>query len=594
MWRVLPLEGLAVAIAALATMVLNHRVHASESALDVWMLRLVLAAVLVAPLLLAMTRLSAYGVLTRRVTLAIGGGLAAAIGGVLVLAVGASKDASSAPFMWCYGLSLLAAVMVPFVTTAIGAGDERLPRVTRFVRRFFEQTTTWGLLWGVGVVALVVVFVALDELFDLKVERVALDAVVVLTGLCVLVYFHRLLPAGERDRGRLPELWRRLATTVGAPFVSVMLVILVVYEISVLIQGELPRNLLSPLIIGAGFVGFLCTLLIVALLGESVGSDTLAPADPHRWGRRRSVRLARAFPLVLLALLPMAGWALSVRVEQYGFTPFRVVRMMALLCLGVMCVLGAARWLRGRMALTWEVPACVIAFALATAFGPTSAVHLSLESQVVRLEQLLTAAEVGDREVAKTPPGQRVELDYEEYQQLRDSIEVVGELGGEAALRRVLSGSVEICAERWSAYQCLEHLGVDYHGGNGSYVAAHVDSDTVFTGSAGALILFDLSVGSEVSYQARGQTLALTDDGLVVRAGGVEVARVSVDALHERWRESGDLPGEMMRLLGPDGRSWGEIAVKRMYGNVNAAGELEPSNLEGVWLPAAAAPPVDN
>src|SRR5262249_29599403 len=143
---------------------------------------------------------------------------------------------------------------------------------------------------------------------------------------------HRLLDDDAATPGRMPELWRRLATTIGAPFVSVMLAILVVYEVVVLVRGELPRNMLSPLILAAGFVGFLSTLIISSVIGESTGA-VLQPADPHRWARQRSIRLARAFPIVLIVLLPMAGWALWVRVEQYGFTPFRAVRAMGLLCL---------------------------------------------------------------------------------------------------------------------------------------------------------------------------------------------------------------------------------------------------------------------
>lgn len=70
----------------------------------------------------------------------------------------------------------------------------------------------------------------------------------------------------------------------------------------------------------------MCTLILAAVAAEGVDAGALAPADPHPFLRRRSIRLARAFPVVLLALLPMAAWALWVRVDQYGLTPFLVVR----------------------------------------------------------------------------------------------------------------------------------------------------------------------------------------------------------------------------------------------------------------------------
>lgn len=87
----------------------------------------------------------------------------------------------------------------------------------------------------------------------------------------------------------MPELWRRLATTIGAPFVSVMLVILVVYEIVAFVRGELPRNMLSPLILAAGFVGFVSTLIISSVLGESAGAAVLKPA-PSSGGVESSSR----------------------------------------------------------------------------------------------------------------------------------------------------------------------------------------------------------------------------------------------------------------------------------------------------------------
>src|SRR5262249_47167346 len=133
-----------------------------------------------------------------------------------------------------------------------------------------------------------------------------------------------------------------------------------------------------------------------------------------------TVRVARAFPLVLLALLPLAVWALLVRVDQHGLTPFRVVRMHGLLCLAVLSVAGIARWARGR-SLSWEVPAAVLVFSLAAAFGPTGAVDLSIASQSRLLERRLRAAGVAPV-VAAGPSRTVVQLDPSMYRELEDNI----------------------------------------------------------------------------------------------------------------------------------------------------------------------------
>lgn len=590
-WRELPLETLATATAALSLMGLVHG-EPLDSALDAWLARLFFGSVLLTPIFFALTGLRGRGVIGRRAQLAAGGLGAAAVLGALLLAI-PDTDALERPgFAWPYGLSLLAATLAPFVAVSVRAGSERLGRFTSFLRRFFEQTTTWGLLWLGSLTALGVVFVALDELFDLDVDEWGADVAIAVTGVFVLSYLYRLLPAqdGSPARERVPEFWRRLATMIGAPFVSVMLVILVVYEIVVLASGELPRNVLSPLIIGAGFVGFLCTLIIVSLLDEKVGSDTLAPADPHRWARRHSVRLARAFPLVLLVLLPMAGWALAVRIDQHAFTPFRVARLMALLCLGTLSLLGSLRWLRGRMTLTWEVPVCVIAFALATAFGPVSAVRLSLDSQVERLGRLMTEAGIPTRQVAAEPVQPATLLiDYDLHNQIVDGIQVVGELGGEEALRKVLSGEVATCVRPWSGVGCMERLGVGWRpGGNGGSRYETAETSDAFAVDGGEMVFVDLDAGSRRA--VAGQQLAL------VRTGTVElyederkIAEASLAGLIETWRASTALSPQFVALLRPDGSLAGRLAVHRMTA-YETDGAVETIRLTGAWLRPAEAP----
>jgi hypothetical protein len=484
--------------------------------------------------------------------------------------------------VWPYGLSLLAATLAPFVAVAVRAGEARLARFTVFLRRFFEQTTTWGLLWMGSMAALGVIFVALDELFDLRIEELGADVALAVTGVLVLSYLYRLLPAQDGNvRERMPELWRRLATTVGAPFVSVMLVILVIYEIVVLARGELPRNLLSPLIIGAGFVGFLCTLVIVSILDEKVGSSTLTPADPHRWARRHSIRLVRAFPPVLLLLLPMAAWALAVRIDQHGFTPFRVVRMMALLCLGSMSLLGAVRWLRGRMTVTWEVPLCVIVFALATAFGPVSAMHLSLESQLRRLEHALAQAEI-PRHVAERPGPVTMKLDLERYSEIHDGIRVVADLGGETALRRLLTGEVAYCADHWSGYTCLQLLGVEARpdlAGQTRHHTALVEG--AISSPGGDLVFVELY---QHEPDKSGLHLVLARQAVLLRDGARELARGELAELLAAWKTSGVLPPRLVPLAGPDGAQAGHLAVHRLELYQPADAALEIMRLYGVWV----------
>src|SRR5437879_3903169 len=134
-WRSLPVETLVVAMAAVGAI---GGVH--DHTQVVWQ-RLLFAGVLLTPLAFAAHRLG-----RRMQALAIG---VAAVGVLAALAVGLNDvhDHTQPAFSWPYFLTLLGALLAPFVAAA--------GRFTRFVRRFLEETTTWGLLWLCALVALV-------------------------------------------------------------------------------------------------------------------------------------------------------------------------------------------------------------------------------------------------------------------------------------------------------------------------------------------------------------------------------------------------------------------------------------------------------
>jgi hypothetical protein len=543
-WRTVPVETVVVAMSAIGAIGMVHRAD------SVWWLRLFLAGILLTPLALAAHRL---GERVQRLAM----GLAAAgVLAVLAVALPAHGRLCEPAFSWPFRLSLLAAMVVPFVA----AGR----RFTHFVRRFFEETTTWGLLWLGALAALGVVVLALDELFDLRIEDYGSDVGVVMTGGFILVYLHRLLADDPASPGRMPELWRRLATAIGAPFVSVMLVILVVYEAAALARGQLPRNMLSPLILGAGFVGYLSTLVIVSVLGEDPGG-VLQPAERHRWARHKTIRIMRAFPIVLFALLPMAGWALWVRVEDHGFTPFRVVRAMGLLCLAVLSLASAIRWLRGRGPLTWEVPAAVLVCSLAAAFGPASAVKLTIRSQRDRLAHELAAA--GATRIVGAESAPRIPVDDERFDAMVGSLRALDDLGGEPALRLVLSGSVALCTERWREAECLKRLGIFQRRDFAPIATTEASSYTAEGQTAvGAGRLAFINLGRDAGNPAPGPAgaggLALLADHLAVYTAGKETARASLTELLAASMGNQHLPPRTLALVGPDGTVVADLVVQ--------------------------------
>jgi hypothetical protein len=444
--RALPIETAAVAAAAAG---LLWMVQIDDTAPVP--LRLLLAAPITCALAFVLTLLARAGRIERR-TQVVGG---AAIAGLVLAAVWMTMPLDDGEaFAWSYAASLLAAILIPFPAVALAAtGDGRGDAFSSFLRRFLEQTTIWLLLGAAALAAVGVVFVALHGLFDLDVERHWLRAVIAVAAVITLAWLYHLLPGA--GPAQVPAIWRRLVAAIGAPFVATMLVILAAYEVWALARAELPRNMLSPLVIGAGAVGSLCSLVIVAIARQPA-AGVLAPAERHPWMTAWPVRVARAFPLALLALAPMACWALAVRIDDLGLTPLRVVRLYALIALVVIAAAGSLRYLRRRPPLGWQVPAIAAALAMVAAIGPLGLVPMSLRSQATRLDAMLTQAGVTGRVLGAGAPV--VTVTRERYEALASSLDVLADLGGEDGVRRVLTGDVAPC--RYDPYACLEQLGV--------------------------------------------------------------------------------------------------------------------------------------
>lgn len=573
-WRKLPVETAVVAMAGIGAIGAFHDSH------ELWWVRLLLAGLLITPLAFAAHRL---GVRRQAAVISVA---TAAVLAVLAVCLSADVRPDSAAFSYPFGLCWLAALLVPFVTAH--------RQFTHFVRRFFEETTTWGLLWAGAMAAIGVLAYALEALFDLRVEHLGIDVVITaVTAAFVLIYLDRLRTADTATPGRMPELWRRLATTVGAPFVCAMLAILVVYELTVIVHGELPRNTLSPLILGAGFVGFLSTLIVSSVLGEAAPSP-LVPADRHAWARGQAIRVMRAFPIVLLVLLPMAGWALWLRIDEHGLTPLRVVRAYGVLCLAGLSVAGAWRCVRGRGALTWQVPAAILVGALVAAVGPASAVRLSARSQAEEVADKLDALGVG-RVVATTAPATKITLDFDQLDPLARRIDLISDLEGEAGLRRVLTGDLSVCGHAWGGRTCLEHLGVrDVDQASIATpvsVELHPILDVRMLRAAGGELIF-VDVAREVTTpapdaaaialaEANAGGVVLLPDEVQIYRHGARIGRVS---LASYLGPAGFvMPVRPLAVVAPDGTTIGELAL-RQFDVRSASIHREAARIAGVLL----------
>ncbi|HEX6367739.1 MAG TPA: DUF4153 domain-containing protein [Longimicrobium sp.] len=342
---------------------------------------------------------------------------------------------------WRWAMLAAAAVMLLVLTAALPwrARDRR--QQWAFAWRVVVRLVGIG-LYSVALYALLAGAVAaVVSLFDLsRPDHLYTDlAGAVFCAFAPWIFvggIHRLSAPAEAG---VPEPVSRLGRWLYAPVLVVYLLILYAYAARVLVTGELPRNLVSPLVIAAGIIG-----LIGAVLLEPVHAD-----DEHRG----LSMLVRAIPALLLPLVPLAAWALLARLGEYGWTEFRYARLAAVFAIGVLAVLGTIRLVRRRPPLLTTVPAVFAAVLLLSAVGPWSAPAVSRRDQTARLRAAFREARLDPRRL----PRDTVTVDSAVYARINSGAAYLLESHGIRALRGVIPSLPDSARASW---RIAEQLGI--------------------------------------------------------------------------------------------------------------------------------------
>ncbi len=285
---------------------------------------------------------------------------------------------------WTWGLFVVAGVaavsLVPMLPT--GSPGEREARFLRINLRLLTRLVVAGLFATATMLGLTMAVWAIVELFG---ATGLLDALPHLGAwiVAVLMPLVFLVGLGESldEDAPLPEpilLWgARVGTWLFLPLGVLFLVIACVWGIHIALGYEATSNAISPVILATGALLF-GGLFVVA---------------PHR-GREDFALLAKVYqllPVALLLVLPLAAWAVLERVDQYGWTEFRYLRLVAITGLGLISTYGAVTGLRRRAMRLSSIPAVVFIAAILSAMGPWSASEVAKASQLERLRALEVA-----------------------------------------------------------------------------------------------------------------------------------------------------------------------------------------------------------
>jgi hypothetical protein len=139
----------------------------------------------------------------------------------------------------------------------------------------------------------------------------------------------------------------RMAAFLVPPLVAVYYVILYAYTLRMALTGEVPKNLVSPLVFAAGILVGLALLLF----------------DPQK-RTTPGAALLRFAPPLFVPMAVLGSWTVLMRVQQYGWTEFRLLRLVLLAAFGLLAAGASVQLLRRRrislhvlpLAIAW-VPA---------------------------------------------------------------------------------------------------------------------------------------------------------------------------------------------------------------------------------------------
>jgi len=233
---------------------------------------------------------------------------------------------------------------------------------TLFLR--FLTSVLYGLVLFLGLAAAIG---ATNFLFNFKFES---DTYAILwvwiAGIFTTIFFLAGVPAEtsllDSDHS-YPKGLKIFTQYVLIPLATVYLIILLAYEIKILVQWNLPKGLVSNLILGYAVFGILSLLLVYPIREHA----------ENKWLKTFS----RSFYFLLIPLLGLLFVAVGARVFKYGVTEYRYF----LILLACWLLFISVYFLLFKKQNIKLIPVSLCILTLLAIYGPQSAVSVSMYSQ---------------------------------------------------------------------------------------------------------------------------------------------------------------------------------------------------------------------
>lgn len=269
---------------------------------------------------------------------------------------------------------IFAAAFHLLVSFAAFAGRDHINAFWQFNRALFLRFLAGVLYSAVLYLGLSATIGSMNLLFNFQFQW---DTFAILwiwiAGLFQTVFFLSGIPenvnALEGDKS-YPKGLKVFTQYVLIPLASVYVGILLAYELKIIVEGELPKGLVSSLILAYAVFGILSLLLIYPVRN----------LQENKWFKTYS----RNFYFLMIPLIFLLVWAVTVRIRDYGLTEQRYF----LIILAIWLVFITAYFLLSKRQDIRSIPVTLCVVALISAFGPQSAFALSRSSQINQVKGL--------------------------------------------------------------------------------------------------------------------------------------------------------------------------------------------------------------
>lgn len=231
---------------------------------------------------------------------------------------------------------------------------------------------------------LAVALFAINGLFSVAIRSdVYLRLFIVLSAGFTTIFFLGGVPVNFQsldEEHSYPKGLKIFTQYVLIPLMTIYLAILLVYEVKIAINWELPKGLVSTLILGYAVFGMLSLLLIYPIKEK----------DGNGWIRLFS----RFFYLMMIPLIVLLILAVIKRVGNYGITESRYI--LIILTTWLTGITGYFLWSKKQNIKV--IPVSLFVLAILSIYGPQSAFSISRVSQTARLKELMASKNTVDKE----------------------------------------------------------------------------------------------------------------------------------------------------------------------------------------------------